>query len=239
MLKYELPKLRRVRFCSRAVSCSISFSMPASESDKDLVRRIRQGEEVAWRECISLYEGRLQAFVSSRLGNPATAEDVVQDTFLGFLTSLPNFDEETPVEAFLFAIAAHKLTDVLRKNGRRPTLPLMADDSADPTREPVGKARMASSLARSYERHGIEEKIICTCLSELIERWHAKGEFERLKCAELLFALDLPNKDVADMLNLTEQTVANHKYFIVNKLKEAVKIAKLPSFDLSEFGISD
>ena len=71
--------------------------MPADELDRLLVAQIRRGEPGAWEECIARFEGRLQAFVESRLGNRATSEDVVQETFLGFLISLPNYDDTTPL----------------------------------------------------------------------------------------------------------------------------------------------
>jgi len=205
--------------------------MPSTEADRELVRRIRTGDESAWMECISLFEGRLIAFVRSRLGDHATAEDVVQETFIGFLTALPNFDDKTPIDSFLFAIASYKLTDVLRKNGRRPTLPLAADRSDGNAFEPAGSARMASSIARSVERHRKEETIIANCLKDLISRWFTNAEFERLKCAELLFVQGLQNKEVAAVLNLTEQDVANHKYYIVNKLKEAGRTSLAEDFD--------
>src|SRR5882724_4139624 len=100
--------------------------MPPLDADRLLIARIRTGDQDAWAECIARFEGRLLAFVDSRLKDRATSEDVVQETFLGFLVGLPNYDEETPPETFLFSIAAHKLTDVLRRRGRRPTLPLLA-----------------------------------------------------------------------------------------------------------------
>ncbi len=50
------------------------------------------------------FEGRLLAFVDSRLRDRSTtSEDVVQETFLGFLVGLPNYDDATPgPETFLF-----------------------------------------------------------------------------------------------------------------------------------------
>jgi len=213
--------------------------MPADEADKALVARIRSGDEAAWQECIDRFEGRLMAFVVSRLGNRTTAEDVVQETFVGFLTSLPNYDDNTPVESFLFAIAAHKLTDVLRREGRRPTLPLMAEASSSPGPEPAGRSRVASSLARSQERKHGEEAVIARCLEELIEQWFSKGEWERLKCMELLFVQGRANKDVAARLGITEQAVANHKHFVVAKLKDAARIAKVQDFDLAALGIAE
>ncbi|MGD9856187.1 MAG: RNA polymerase sigma factor, partial [Planctomycetaceae bacterium] len=138
--------------------------MPADAADKALVVRIRAGEADAWQECIDRYEGRLLAFVVSRLGNRATAEDVVQETFVGFLTSLPNYDENTPLENFLFAIAAHKLTDVLRREGRRPALPLVADDTRGSDPQIPARSRVASSMARSRERKSAEESVVAECL---------------------------------------------------------------------------
>lgn len=211
--------------------------MPADDADKALVARIRGGDEAAWQECIDRYEGRLVAFVISRLHNRATAEDVVQETFVGFLTSLPNYDDNTPIESFLFAIAAHKLTDVLRREGRRPTLPLMADTSSGPGPEPAGRSRVASSMARSRERKSGEEAVLAGCLQELIDQWFEKGEWERLKCLELLLVQGRANKDVAARLGISEQAVANHKHFVVSKLKDAARIAQVQDFDLAALGI--
>lgn len=210
--------------------------MCSSATDRDLIARIRQGDESAWQECIQLYEGRLLAFVESRIRDRATAEDVVQETFLGFLTALPNFDDSRKIQSFLFAIAAHKLTDVLRKNGRRPTLPLNAGTQSGAEMDLPGTARVASSIARSVERKTTEEEAIANCLRDWILKWQSNGEYERLKCVELLFVCGFPNKEVADQLNITEQSVANHKYFIVSKLKEMGRQIS-DDFDLQPFGI--
>ena len=213
--------------------------MPADAADKALVARIRGGEADAWQECIDRFEGRLIAFVVSRLGNRSTAEDVVQETFIGFLTSLPNYDENTPLESFLFAIAAHKLTDVLRREGRRPTLPLMADESHASAHQPPARTRVASSMARSRERKSQEESVVADCLQGMILQWIRDGEFERLKCMELLFVQGRANKEAAARLGISEQAVANHKHFVVSKLKDAGRLAHVQDFDLSAMGISE
>ena len=213
--------------------------MPADEADRLLVARVRDGDPHAWEELIARFEGRLQAFVQSRLGNRTTSEDVVQETFMGFLTSLPNYDDRTPIESFLFAIAAHKLTDVLRREGRRPTIPLMpVSDSQGRSREPAGTARHASSLVRSQEGRTVEEAVLSACLEELIAGWLQREEIERLQCIELLFVLGWANKDVARRLDISEQTVANHKHFVVAKLKDAVQRAKLRGIDLARWGLA-
>lgn len=194
-----------------------------SEIDTLLIRRIRDGDADAWSELIGRYEGRLLAFVESRTRNRATAEDLVQETFIGFLTSLPNFDARRPLEGFLFSIAAHKLIDYLRREGRRPTLPLLPPQSDASDCEPVGNARPASSIARSGERRGLEETALVTALGQQIEHFRTQGQWERLECIELLFVRGRPNKEVAVSLKITEQTVANYKFEFLAKVRTAIR----------------
>lgn len=211
--------------------------MPTDNAEKLLIAAVRSGDSHAWEDLIARYEGRLLAFVDARIGRRAAGEDIVQETFLGFLLSLPNYDDKTPLESYLFSIAAHKLTDVLRREGRRPTIPLLLPDSQGHGHEPAGNDRAASSLARSGERRVVEEEVIGRCLSGLIQSWLEKGEYERLECIELLFVLGWPNKMVAERLGITEQAVANHKHFVVSKLKEFAAGSRLRDSDLAEFGI--
>src|SRR5271154_984272 len=122
---------------------------PLVTSDSLLVDRIQRRDEDAGRELTARFEGRLLGFVDSRIGHRAASEDVVQETFLGFLTSLPNYDRRRPLEGYLFSIAAHKLTDYLRREGRRPRLPLAGPGSKGEDRELAAPGRAVSSIARS------------------------------------------------------------------------------------------
>src|ERR1700730_2654709 len=103
----------------------------SSESDRILVQQIRQGDPRAWEHLIARYEGRLLAFVQRRLRDRAASEDVVQETFIGFLNSLPNYDERRELQTYLFTIASHQLTDHLRRSGRHP-LRSLTEGTADP-----------------------------------------------------------------------------------------------------------
>lgn len=200
----------------------------SSQSDNLLVRRIRDGEAEAWNELIARFEGRLLAYVDARTRNRAAAEDVVQETFIGFLTSLPNYDSRRSLESYLFSIAAHKLTDLLRREGRRPTLPLVRGSSEGSSWEPPGSARRASSIVRSGERRGMEENALAAALQAQLERWRGRGDWQKIRCAELLFVRGWANKDVASKLGVSEQQVANTKFEFLAKLRKAVRGQDLP-----------
>ena len=201
--------------------------MATSESDVLLVRQVRSGDARAWRQLVDRFEGRLLAFVDSRLRDRAASEDVVQETFVGFLTSLPHYDEKRDLEAYLFSIAAHKLTDHLRKQGRRPIDQFGSDDHGRPLDEVPGGARGASSIARSGERRREEERVLGESMGKLVREWLARGDYDRVRCLELLMVKGWANKDVARRLGMTEQAVASHKFQTVARLKEMARKAGL------------
>jgi RNA polymerase sigma-70 factor (ECF subfamily) len=190
--------------------------------EEALLRRVRQRDEDAWRELIALYEGRLLEYVRQRLHDRAAAEDVVQETFVGLLTSLPHYDPARGLENYLFAIASHKSIDYLRRCGRRPTVPLLQASDDSSASEPPGSQRAASSLACSRERRDLEERALVPALRAQLEEWRQRGEWTKLKCLELLLVCGLPNKDVAAQLNLSEQEVANLKSSFLQRLRKQV-----------------
>ena len=192
----------------------MSNTNPSASQDADayLVERIRQGDADAWQMLIDRYEGRLLAFTDSRIRNRATSEDIVQEAFVGFLISLPNYDGSRPLESYLFSICAYKLTDHLRREGRRPALQMHRSESSGAGGwEPMGGDRVASSIARSVERKRIEEAAIRDAIAEQVARWKSSDGWTKLKAIELLFVRGLANKEVASMLDLSEQQVANYK----------------------------
>ncbi|HEY4310753.1 MAG TPA: sigma-70 family RNA polymerase sigma factor [Pirellulales bacterium] len=198
------------------------------QPDALLVDRIRSGEPAAWNDLINRFEGRLLAFVESRLRHRAASEDVVQETFIGFLTSVPNYDVSRPLEGYLFSIAAHKLTDHMRREGRRPALPLAGTSTGGEWDLP-GPQRPASSIARSGERKSLESAALVEAIAGLMRRWKQQGDWDKIKCAELLFVRGLPNKEVAKQLGITEQAVANHKFDFLARLRSLVKQSGLPA----------
>jgi RNA polymerase sigma-70 factor (ECF subfamily) len=200
----------------------------ASEGDRLLVQQIRQGQPRAWDNLIARYEGRLLAFVERRLRDRASSEDVVQETFIGFLNSLPNYDEERELQTYLFTIASHKLTDHLRRTGRHP-LHTLSDSAGDLLGEQHDRHPAASSMARSQERRELESEAVGRCLGEMIRDWHSRGDLVRLKVMELLLVKGWANRDVASWLKISEQQVANFRFAAVRKLADHIRGAGLPA----------
>lgn len=198
-----------------------------SESEKLLIKQIRAGDENAWRQLIKAYEGRLMAFAIKKLQDRTIAEDVVQETFMGFLNSLPNFDERRELQTYLFTIAHYKITDHLRRTIRKPSQ--NGEESAEMIAEKIDdRQRHASSVARSKEQMELEVSVLTRALRGILKQFQEKGEFNRIQTLELLFVKGMANKEVARELSLSEQQVANIRFAAVRKLTESIKEAGLP-----------
>lgn len=197
--------------------------MSQSEIDQLLIESIRRGDTQAWQDFIDRFEGRLLAYVGTRIADRAHAEDIVQETFIGFLNSLPNFDSSRPLESYLFSIAAYKLTDHLRRQGRRYATQLVtSENSSDAIQRLPSGGRQASSIARSAEQKDRQEVVLRQALEDQISKWRQKGDYQKLKCLEMLIVLGMSNKETAQALELSEQQVANYKSDFIQRTKTLI-----------------
>lgn len=201
----------------------------ASDSDRVLIAQIRAGETDSWQRLIDRYEGRLLAFVERRLRDRSTSEDVVQESFIGFLNSLPNFDDRRELQTYLFTIASHKITDHLRRTGRRPWQTGTEDGDDILNNQFDSGQRAASSQARSHERRDLEDEAIARGMGQLLHGWMQKGDYIRVQVLELLFVKGMANRDVAAKLDVTEQQVANYRFAALRKLGDMIREAGLPT----------
>jgi RNA polymerase sigma-70 factor (ECF subfamily) len=193
-----------------------------SESDRLLIQQIRQGDSRAWDALIARYEGRLLAFVQRRLRDRSASEDVVQETFVGFLNSLPNFDDRRELQTYLFTIASHKLTDHLRRAGRHP-LRSLSEGGADMLNQQLDHNPTASSFARKEERRELECAALTRCLGQMLRGLVEREDFIRIRVLELLWVKGWANRDVAAALGVSEQQVANYRFAAVKKLTEQIR----------------
>ena len=166
------------------------------------------------------------AFVQRRLRDRSASEDVVQETFVGFLNSLPNFDDRRELQTYLFTIASHKLTDHLRRTGRHP-LRSLSEGGADMLNQQLDHNPTASSFARTEERLELEYAALTRCLGQMLRGLVEREDFVRVKVLELLWVKGWANRDVAASLGVSEQQVANYRFAAVKKLTEQIHDAGL------------
>ncbi len=75
------------------------------ERDRALVERVIAGDQAAFSEIYDNYFPRVYAFTLKRVGDPAEAEDLTQETFVQLYRSLPSFEGRSSLLTWTFGIA--------------------------------------------------------------------------------------------------------------------------------------
>src|SRR5262245_20982297 len=158
---------------------------PDENPDLYLIRQIRAGDQRAWRQLIERYQGRLLAFARSRLGDGAEAEDALQETMLGFVSSLRHYDEERSLETYLFAILRYKIRESLERLRRAPELATGFDvDDDTPALADPATGETPSRIAARHELTRKAAGVIADVLRNLIEELRDRDKLDDLQVVE-------------------------------------------------------
>lgn len=120
----------------------------------------------------------LFSYALSRLKNPASAEDVVQETFLAALRAQKTFSGSASVRTWLIGILKHKIVDLIRKENRE--MPSDEIETLDTTEEHFfdrkGRWRVKPVEWQEHPGKILEQKefmaVLLLCLEHLPERLH-------------------------------------------------------------------
>ncbi len=193
--------------------------MTTNNADVYLVEEIQKGSQSAWRDLISRYSGRLLAFARARTSSLSDAEDLVQDTFVGFLNSLGHYDTARSLETYLFTILRYKLYDLLRK--RKPNVLSEPEDASDWwDRITGGNTETPSAVAAQAEAAQQQSQLLGELLRALIHDFRDRSAFEDLQVIELIFFGGKRNLDVAELLDIDQKAVAGIKFRAIAKLQK-------------------
>ena len=136
------------------------------DSERDLVSRLRRGDEAAFERLVREHGGRLLAVARRFLGEEEEARDAVQETFLSAFRAMDRFDHGSRLSTWLHRILINACLMRLRTRRRKPEEPiedLLPQFQADghqvrhPTPEWEGSAE--TLLARSETRSIVREAI--------------------------------------------------------------------------------
>ena len=151
------------------------------ESDADLIRRARAGEQRAFSVLLSRHKHWLYRFIRRYVGDAEEAYDVLQDSFVAAMSNLGRFDASRPFEAWLRRIALNKCRDRARREAVRRAFGLsrrgpeetesVADSAAiaDQTLA-TGHAMRALERAIAALPAALKEPLVLTVLEGLSHR---------------------------------------------------------------------
>ncbi len=113
--------------CNQLMSRGEMKEAPRCDSFESRLKRLwmraQDGDESAYRASLATITVRLRAYFGRRLSKvPDEVEDLIQETLLALHLHRGTYSSDIPVSAWVYAIARHKLIDLLRRRGRREAL---------------------------------------------------------------------------------------------------------------------
>ena len=172
--------------------------------EMQLVERARKGDASAYDQIMQRHAKRLYALAASMVGNPADAEDVVQETFLGAYKQLSAFQGRSSLKTWLTRICVLQVSKLYRSRKVRRTAPLGSD-------VPGGHEPAVASPVSHADRRADVQAMLNSLSSE---------HREVLMLRELQ---GLSYKEIADVLGVPQGTVESRLFRARQQLKESYK----------------
>jgi RNA polymerase sigma-70 factor (ECF subfamily) len=92
---------------------------PDRSADTVLIERCRRGELGAFEELYKAHAGKLYSLVLRMVGNPADADDLLQEIFLSAHRKLEGFRGESALGTWLYRLATNQCLDFLRSRATK------------------------------------------------------------------------------------------------------------------------
>jgi RNA polymerase sigma-70 factor, ECF subfamily len=99
--------------------------------DHELVQRLRDGDESAFAELIDRYGATMLHVAQMYVRDRATAEEVVQETWLAVLNGIDRFEERSSLKTWLFRILTNRAKTRGERDGRMVPFSSLAGASTE------------------------------------------------------------------------------------------------------------
>jgi RNA polymerase sigma-70 factor (family 1) len=170
--------------------------------DGDLIDRIRSGDTSVLRLLVDAYWEPLAQYAAGIVEGVADPQDVVQNTFVRLWARRERWSTEGSVRALLYTVTRRMALDARRGTERRDRVARSVDPPAP-----------ASTPADEIELRELQEAA-ARAVSALPAR---RQEIFRLAREE-----GLTYQEIASVLELSPQTVANHMSLALTDLRKAL-----------------
>jgi RNA polymerase sigma-70 factor (ECF subfamily) len=163
------------------------------EADSDTAR-LRRGDPDALDAILFRYQNRLFRYLVRLTGDPVSAEDLFQQTWLKVITRIHRYDERRPFEPWLFAVARNLALDHLKR---------VAPESLD---EPSATGEPRIDALRAAEP-GHLERLLDGERRSLLERRLSELPVVYREALSLRFEEEMTFEEMAEVLSAPLSTV--------------------------------
>lgn len=137
----------------------MKIKKPAQQNQEALVMAASAGDLEAFNQLVLMYQHLAYQHAYWLLGDPDSAEDVTQDSFLKAFQALSSF-RGSSFRSWLLKIVTNSAYDILRRSQRHPTQPLFPkDDTGEELETAAWLADPTASVQKTVEEKELSEEI--------------------------------------------------------------------------------
>jgi len=132
------------------------------KSDEELIRELQDGRKEAFDEIVDRYTGPLYNFINRIIGDGATAEDLLQETFIKLWIKHDSYREIARFSTWLYTVAGNLAKSELRKRRIRRWFPLSSGGGSRASGDEERTLDLPDENAdpqRDFERNNISNRV--------------------------------------------------------------------------------
>lgn len=186
--------------------------MLQEEADEALMMRYQKGEVRAFEILLARHRKPIYNFIYRFVSSRELAEDLLQETFLRVIKGAGNYERKAKFTTWLYTIARNLCVDQSRRKKHRKTTsldqPMSKDQDSGTLLDVLPGAEMGSDRKSvSKQLHTTLHQAIATLSDEQREVFLMR-EF-----------LDMPFKQIAEVVGVPENTVKSRMRYALEKLR--------------------
>lgn len=174
----------------------------SNELSLRLMRRVRTGDEDAFRELVELHQQSVIGTCARMLGHAGDAHDLAQQVFLRVWKAAPRYEPRSRFTTWLFTIVRHTVFNELRRRSRQATVSLDA-----PVNSPDGDAYTPSLHLTDPAAKPADHQALDRELEQAIDHAIAALPDQQRLAVTLRKFEDLPYEEMAVILNTSVPAV--------------------------------
>lgn len=183
------------------------------EADEALMVRYQRGEVRAFEILLERHRKPVFNFILRFVGSRELAEDLLQDTFLRVIKGAANYQRKAKFTTWLYTIARNLCVDQSRRKKHRKAASL---DS------PIGKGDENSGTLLDVvagDEMPSDRKAVSRQLHETLHNAIGSLSDEQREVFLMREFLDMPFKQIADVVGVPENTVKSRMRYALEKLR--------------------
>jgi RNA polymerase sigma-70 factor (ECF subfamily) len=184
-------------------------------SDEALMEAYQRGDVRAFEELLARHRKPVMNFLYRQVGSEALAEDLLQEVFLRIIQGAPTYKAKAKFTTWLYTIArnlcvdnarrakhrkARSLDQPLGEDGKSTMGDFVPDKGATPDRQAIGK-QLQGRIAQAIEALPEEQREVFLMRENL----------------------NLPFKEIADIIGCPENTVKSRMRYALEALRRALE----------------